>query len=860
MTDLAALGLSIRSDGVVVASDRLDDFKSASDRAADGADHVERRSGALGVALRRLAGIAGIVTGVIATVFSGRAIISGISTFETSMSRVAAITRATDGDLQLLRQTAQDLGRTTEFSAAQAADGLTFLGMAGFTASESIAAIPAVLDLATASGMGLAEAADTASNIMSGFGIAAGNAASVADVLAAAASKANTNVAQLGQAMSTVAPISAALGIGLEDTAAAIGVLADAGIQGERAGTALRSVMAALAGPTTQAQEALAAYGLTAADVDPATRSLADVMATLAGAGISTADAMTIFGREAASGALVLTGASGRLRDFGNELHNVDGAASDMATTMRDNLGGDIQGLQSALAGLILALGEAGLTGILRSSVQGLTDLVRVIADSVEPAFQALASVIVGLAVTQIPALLSIMARLPALFISSGGAVGVFNGALAVTSGIVAALGGPVSVLLGVIAGVATAVYLFRDSIANLVAPIDEVKVAQEALNQAMGVFHSSVAPESAAAAIRAANAYREQAAAARDAAAGELALAEAELARFQSAPVEERGLFTGGAMEQSFAGDVFAAQSRLDRANAALVAANIAANRTAREITGSTSESLVAVADASRTVTVEVTGLGAALDGVATGGAAAAIDDLTEAQRRALAILGQMTTDSVTLTDVTSALEEMYRSGAISADEFAEATRRARDEMQAAGDAGVDVRSSLAGVFADALTGTKSLSDGLRGLLQQLAQMMANRAFMTLLGGGGGGGGVFNGLFDRLFSGFLDAGGTIGAGQFAVVGERRPEIVTGPARVIGGAQTARVMHGGGGNDIIPVQVNVINEGGGEVRQSRRRGPNGQEIIDIAISDSFASGRQDRALGRFGAQPQTVRR
>lgn len=307
-----------------------------------------------------------------------------ISEFEASMSKVAAITGATESDLAKLRDTAKSLGASTEFSAGQAADALGFLGMAGFSAAEGIAAIPAVLDLATASGLGLASSADIASNVLSGFGLAAKDAAQVADVLAAASSSANTNVGQLGSAMSTVAPIAASLGIDLETTAAAIGVMSDAGIQGERAGTALRGVLASLAGPTDAARAALSSYNLSAQQVDPTTRSLADIMATLGERGLSTADAMEIFGREAASGALVLVEGASRMREFSRELRDADGAASDMAGTMRDNLRGDFNSVKSAVEGLIIALGDAGLTAIMRAVVQGATALVRVTTQIVE--------------------------------------------------------------------------------------------------------------------------------------------------------------------------------------------------------------------------------------------------------------------------------------------------------------------------------------------------------------------------------------------------------------------------------------------------------------------------------------------
>lgn len=357
---VAYLGYKVDSKQVLTAEKRLDGMSNASKLAA-------KAAGALTVAF--------------GAAFAGGAAINTISTFETSISRVGAVSRATASELEAMRDISKQLGSTTEFSASQAADGLNFLAMAGFNASEAMAALPQVLDLATASGLGLAESADIASNVISGFGLAAQDAARVSDVLAAASSRANTDVSQLGHAMSTVAPISASLGISVEETAAAIGVLSDAGIQGARAGTAMRGVLASLAGPTDQAQAALKKYGLSLEDVNPETNSLASIMGRLQDAGLSTADAMTIFGREAASGALALVDANKRVGELTGELDAAKGAASDMADTMRDNLGGDIKGLRSAVEGLILSLGEAGLTSAIRGVVQAVTALVRGFTD-----------------------------------------------------------------------------------------------------------------------------------------------------------------------------------------------------------------------------------------------------------------------------------------------------------------------------------------------------------------------------------------------------------------------------------------------------------------------------------------------
>ena len=381
MDILAALGLEVDSRPVARADQALDRFQRSARGAERGAVGFER--GARGMALSA-ARVAGAVAGMVASVASLGAMVTVIADFDRSMSQVEAITRASSQELEAMRAIAMDLGATTAFSAAQAADGLRFLGMAGFSASEAMAAIPDVLNLASASGMDLAETADIASNIMSAFAIDAGQAGNVADVLAAASSRANTNVAQLGQAMSYAGPTAAALGISMETTAAAIGVMSDAGIQGSRAGTALNAALASLAAPTDQAAAALAGLGVDVASVNPATADLVDIIDALAGGGMDAASAMAIFGREAGPAMLALVSQNDRLRDLRVELGGVAGEAGRMAQIMNDNLRGDFLALGSAAQGLALALGDAGITAALRAVVQAATATVRGISAVVQ--------------------------------------------------------------------------------------------------------------------------------------------------------------------------------------------------------------------------------------------------------------------------------------------------------------------------------------------------------------------------------------------------------------------------------------------------------------------------------------------
>lgn len=523
-TEIAALGLKVESQGVDKATDSLDRFAKSAEKAEKSATNLGSKSRTAGdqatkanqQAAKSADGLAKSYDGAGSSILSaarsitvlvGAAVgmssaITTLAGFESSMSSVAAITRASASELEQMRDIAKELGSTTEFTAAQAADGLKFLGMAGFTASESIASIPAVLDLATGSAMGLAEAADIATNIMSGFGIAAKEAVSVTDILAAAASRSNTSVQQLGGAMSTVAPISSALGIDLADTAAAIGTLSDSGIQGERAGTALRGVLASLSGPTKEAQKTLSRLGLSIKDVNPQTNELADVFERLRKSGMSTADAMTIFGREASSGALVLVGASNRVREFGEELSNVDGASREMAATMRDNLKGDILGMQSAIEGVVISLGEAGLTRALRASIQWMTELIRsasnfintigaiagAIADKLEPVLRFLSPVLSAIASNAEIALIAM-----AGFYSGRLIGGVLVLTKAIGVGLVGALralvvANPIGLLVWSIAAAGYAIYKFRDDIAQAIG-VDVIDVIRKSANYIIGSF-----------------------------------------------------------------------------------------------------------------------------------------------------------------------------------------------------------------------------------------------------------------------------------------------------------------------------------------------------------------------------------
>lgn len=381
-----------------------------------------QKTGAFGKALSALQGIATKASGAfgkmtnklvesgaayLAAAFGIGAVINTLAGFETQMSGVAAVSGATGDELEALRDTAKQLGSTTEFSASQAAEGLKLLAMAGYNGRDAISTIPAVLDLATASTMDLGTATDYVASIMAAFGLGVQDAGRATDVLVAASNKANTDVSDLGEGMKYVGPVARALGISIEDTAAAMGILSNAGLKGSQAGTSLRGVLAALANPTKTAREELQRLGISVKDVNPQFNDITSIIDKFAAAGIDASAAFKIFGMEATPALLSLVNNAGDLKKLTGEMQNVAGESSRIASMLRDNLGGSLNGFKSALEGVIIALGEAGLTAAIRavidvgtmllqaitSIVNGFSAVAQFIGSTVKPAFDLLVSV-----------------------------------------------------------------------------------------------------------------------------------------------------------------------------------------------------------------------------------------------------------------------------------------------------------------------------------------------------------------------------------------------------------------------------------------------------------------------------------
>ena len=293
----------------------------------------------------------------------GLAVIKMGSDFEAQMSRVKAISGATQEDFQKLRDQALQLGADTSFSASQAAEGMENLAAAGFSVTETMEAMPGLLDLAAASGEDLSASSDIAASAIRGFGLEASDAAHVADVLAANANMTNSSVAQTGEALKYIAPVARAAGISLEETSAAIGLMANAGIQGSQAGTTLRGALSRLSKPTDDMCQVMDQLGLEFYDSEGKMKSLHDQIEMLQKATKGMTDEqrnnalVTLYGQESLSGMLALINEGpDSLDKLTKSFQECDGIAKETAATMQDNFQGAFEQMTGSLETLAIRL------------------------------------------------------------------------------------------------------------------------------------------------------------------------------------------------------------------------------------------------------------------------------------------------------------------------------------------------------------------------------------------------------------------------------------------------------------------------------------------------------------------------
>ena len=302
--------------------------------------------------------------------------------FDAQMSKVQAISGATGDEFDDLREKAREMGAKTKFSASEAGAAFEYMAMAGWKTGDMLDGIEGIMSLAAASGEDLATTSDIVTDALTAFGLSAKDSGHFADILASASSNANTNVSMMGETFKYAAPIAGALGYTAEDTAFAIGLMANAGIKSTQAGTSLRSIMTNLTGDIKIAGDAIGEVTIATTNADGSMRSFNDIIMDCRDAfsklseseKANTAEALV--GKNAMSGFLAIMNASeADVNKLATAIDNCDGSAEQMAATMQDNLNGQITILKSALQELAIQIGDA-LMPTVRSIVAKVQEFV----------------------------------------------------------------------------------------------------------------------------------------------------------------------------------------------------------------------------------------------------------------------------------------------------------------------------------------------------------------------------------------------------------------------------------------------------------------------------------------------------
>lgn len=312
----------------------------------------------------------------------GAAALKVTGDFDKGMSKVKAISGATGKEMDQLREKAKEMGAKTKFSATQSAEAFNYMAMAGWKTADMLDGIEGIMNLAAASGEDLATTSDIVTDALTAFGLSAKDSTHFADVLATTSANANTNVAMMGETFKYVAPVAGALGFSVEDCSVAIGLMANSGIKGSQAGTALRNVFTRMVKPTKQSAKVMEELGISVTDSAGNMKDFDTIMGDLRKgfAGLSEAEkaqaAAALAGQYGMSGLLAVVNASDK--DFNklkDAIAGADGASEEMAETMMDNLPGAITLFKSAMEGLFIRIGEV-ITPTVTKLVQAVTKFV----------------------------------------------------------------------------------------------------------------------------------------------------------------------------------------------------------------------------------------------------------------------------------------------------------------------------------------------------------------------------------------------------------------------------------------------------------------------------------------------------
>lgn len=356
------------------------------------------------VSLTGLGTAMGVVGGAIVAPFA----LAGkqAAEFESTMSAVKAISGATATEFAALEKAALKMGRETRYTAAEAGDALKYMSVAGLEASQSLASLPSVLQLAVAGNLDLGTSADIATNIMTAYGFAASDLVMINDRMVTAFTNTNSTLGELGEGFKYVGPIAKGMGADFDDLVSTLGLLHNAGIKASMAGTALRGTLEALYNPTADEAKLLediskriGGAGLQIKKSNGEFVGFESVIRQLEKAGITAAESLRLFGLRAGQGvAALMEQGSEAIGDMNNKMKESDGTAARIAKTMDDNMVGAYKRLMSAISGIAISIGNnfIPVLSVLADSVASLINQLTIFHDFLGPFATVIEVVIVA--------------------------------------------------------------------------------------------------------------------------------------------------------------------------------------------------------------------------------------------------------------------------------------------------------------------------------------------------------------------------------------------------------------------------------------------------------------------------------
>lgn len=431
---------------------RIKELQAEQDKAAEGAASFGERSvQAIGAVQQALiaAGIAAALK-KIADAYMECVEIAG--DFEAGMSTVEALSEATAAEMEQLSSVAKELGAATKFTAQEAADAMGYMAMAGWDAIDMMNGMDGVMQLAAASGEDLAMVSDIVTDNLTAFGLTAADTAHFSDVLAAAATNSNTNVSIMGETFKQSASIAGALGYSIEDVAVAVGLMANSGVKGSIAGTALKNTFNGLLEGATLTGAAFGEYEYSAIKADGTMKSFSSTINELRvyfdqmTEAERVNNAMTIAGARGYNGLLaILNAADEDYASLTDSINNCSGAAQRMASIKLDNMNGQLTLMNSAWEAVKTTVGEQ-FTPVMEGVYSVGTDVLTQINELLKanPALVKGTAAFVGVlgaavgALTAFTAITKVVIPLMKLLSASIPGVNIAMGLAAVVGGIVA--------------------------------------------------------------------------------------------------------------------------------------------------------------------------------------------------------------------------------------------------------------------------------------------------------------------------------------------------------------------------------------------------------------------------------------